>query len=240
MAQPSETITRTFFVEDASGVAITGLVTADFAGPGYRNGAVSAISFTVAEIGAGVYSVAYTLPASAGLVDFYFAPVLATRFIRWPDLSEEVEQHDLTSLYGAVAKPTIVLNATGAPSNEIELKFITGDQHEATFTVKNSDGTVVDLVAAGYSNWKFGVKNALQTAVPGVVPYLLNANISGDANGVITMVIPEGASFYGLLATGESATTGARWSLEADYAGDATKTRTLGRGACTVLRKETL
>lgn len=240
MAQPSDVITRTFKVVDASDAAVTGLVTADFTLPGYRNGSSTSIAFTITEISAGYYKIAYTLPSSAGLVDGWFLPVSSSNFIVWPDLTEEVEAQDLTSLYGAVSRPTIVLNATGSPSNEIELKFTKGDYHAVTFTVKNSDGTVVDLVSAGYSNWKFGVKNALQTAVASVVPYLLSTGITGDALGVVTMIVPEGASFYDLLATGSDATTGARWSLEADLGGDATKTKTLGRGACTVIRKETL
>lgn len=239
MAQPSEVITRTFQVIDAAGAPVTGLVTASFTMPGYRNGAVVSLAFTITEISGGYYKIAYTLPSSAGIVDGWLLPVTTTYYIVWPDLTEELEQYDLTALYGAVSKPTIVLNASGAPSNEIELKFVYKDYHSVSFTVKNSDGTAVDLVAAAYSNWKFGVKNATQTSVTSVVPYVLTTGITGDALGVITMIVPETASFYDLLAVGSDSTQGARWSLEADLGGDTSKTKTLGRGICTVLRKET-
>ncbi len=240
MAQPSETIVRVFSVNDAAGAAVTGLTTASFTLTGWRNGVSAAITWSIAELTLGRYTLTYALPSSAGIIDFIFAPVSASNFVVWPDLTEEVEQYDLTALYGAVSKPTIVLNASGAPSNEIELVFIKSDYHSVTFTVKNSDGTAVDLVAAGYTNWKFGVKNALQTAVASVVPYLLTTGITGDANGVVTVVVPESASFFGLLTDGVDATTGARWSLEADLGGIVSQTKTLGRGICTVRRKETL
>jgi hypothetical protein len=239
MAQPAEIVTRTFSVIDAAGAAVTGLVTASFTGVGFRNGTATSIPFTITEISGGRYQIAYTLPSTAGVVDLYFFPVTTTYFIQWPDLTAEVEAYDLTALYGAVSKPTIVLNSSGAPSNEIELKFIYNDWHSVTFTVKNSDGTAVDLVAAGYNNWKFGVQNEGQTTVTSVVPYQQTTGITGDASGVVTIIVPETASFYGLLAVGAASTSGARWSLGADYGGDVAKTRTLGRGVCTVMRKET-
>lgn len=240
MAQPGDTITRTFKVVDASGTAVTGLTTGSFTLTGYRNGASSSITHTVVEIGSGFYSVAYPLPATAGLVDAWFVPTSASNFIEWPVLTGEVEAQDLVSIYGIVAKPVVVLNATGAPSNEIELKFIKNDYHSISFTVKTQAGVAVDLVAAGYNNWKFGVKNKDQSVVASVVPYSQTTGITGAADGTVTIVVPETASFYGLLATGVDQTTGARWSLEADEGGDSTKTRTLGRGPATVVRKETL
>jgi hypothetical protein len=240
MAQPSDTNTRTFKVVTAAGVAVTGLTGASFTLTAFRNGSSSSITPTITEISGGRYSLAYALPSTGGIVDVYFDPVSASNFVEWPDLSEELEAHDLTSLYGAVAKPTIVLNASGAPTNEVELKFIKEDYHEVTFTVRNSDGTAVDLVAEGYTGWRFGVKNEGQTTVASVVPYLQTTGITGAASGVVTIVVPETASFFGLLAAGVAATTGARWSLEANEGGDAAKTRTLGRGGCVVMRKETL
>lgn len=238
MAQPGDTITRTFKVVDAAGAAVTGLNTASFTCTGYRNGSASTISHTVVEIGSGRYSVAYVLPSSAGLVDAWFTPVSASNYIVWPDLTEEVESYDLTALYGAVVKTTISLNATGAPTNEIELRFIKNDYHSVTFNVRDSAGVAVDLSA--WDTWRFGVKNADQSTVGGVVPYLQTTGITANASGVVTIVVPETASFFGLLTTGQASTTGARWSLEGNEAADATKTRTVGRGVCTVLRKETL
>lgn len=232
MAQPGETITRTFKVVDASDTAVTGLTTSSFTMTGYRNGAASTITFTVAEIGGGRYSVAYVLPSSAGLVDGWFLPTSASNFIVWPDLTEEVEAQDIAALAAAVIRTTVALTATGAPTNEISLTVTKDNYHSITFTVKDSAGVAIDLSA--WINWRFGVKSSDQTTTI----YLQTTGITATSAGVVTIVLPEGATVFSALTTGNNSIT-LRWSLEGDEAADLTKTRTIARGDFIIVRKET-
>lgn len=237
MAQPSETITRLFEVVNVDGTntGCSGLTGGSFTLAAYRNGAVTSITPTITEIGAGQtgrrYSIAYALPSSPGLVDIFFYPTSASLYIVWPDLTGEVEADDFTSVKSAVVRTVSTLNATGAPTNTIDLAVIKNCYHSITFTVKNTDGSAVDL--SGFNNWSFGVKDKTQAATT----YALTSGITADANGLVTIVLPEDASVYSALATGEDAVE-LYWSLQGDEAATATKSRVMARGRFRIMRKE--
>lgn len=240
MAQPSDTITRVFEVINVNGTSTgtTGLTGASFTSTAYRNGASVSMVPTITSLGAGLvgtrYSVAYTLPSTPGLVDFFIAPTSSSLYIVWPDLTGEVEADDFTSVKAAVVRTVATLGASGAPTNTITLSVIKNCYHVITFTIKNSDGSVVPL--DGFNNWTFGVKNKAQTTVTGV-PYALTA-VTADANGLVTITVPETATVYDYLATGEDATTDLFWSLQGDEAATASKSRVMARGQFIIIRKE--
>ncbi len=240
MAQPSDTITRVFEVINVNGTSsgTTGLTGASFTSSAYRNGASIVMTPTVAELGAGLvgtrYSVAYTLPSTPGLIDFFIAPTSTSLYLVWPDLNGEVEADDFTSVKAAVVRTVATLGASGAPTNSLTLSVIKNCYHNIHFTIKDSTGAAVDL--SGFNNWTFGVKNKAQTTVTGV-PYALTA-VTADANGLVTITVPETATVYDYLAAGEDATTDLYWSLQGDEAATASKSRVMARGAFIIQRKE--
>lgn len=231
MAQPAEQITRVFKRLTVADVAVTGSVTADFTLAAYVSGVLTSLTWSITEIGTGHYKLIYTLP-TAGQLCIFFEPATGTDYIRWADLDGELELYDLTSLYGAVVRPVVQLTATGAPTGEIALSVTKSNYHSITFSVKNTDGTAVDLSA--WNAWRFGVMSANQSTTI----YLQTTGITASAGGVVTIVLPEGATVFAALTTGVDSIA-LRWSLEGDEAADATKTRTVARGAFTIVRKET-
>lgn len=238
---PGDTWKMTIGIQTPSGVAAgAGVVVGDLSVRGYVNGAVAALApaLTFIEtIGAwSQYRLDIVLPAlSVDAVTWFKAvllPVVPTAYALDRLAAEvEIETADLGLLYSIAAVPVISVISAGGPVGDISVRVVKADYAVVSFTVRDQSGAAIDL--SGYTTPQFGVKDQLQATT-----YLQTAGITMTAGGLVTIAIPEGASFYALLLTGVDQ-IGLFFSFNADQGGDATKTRTLARGPLTVVRKET-
>jgi hypothetical protein len=238
MGQPGDAVVRTIYRKSAGlGLPVTGKVTADFTVGAWLDGVVASVSASITEIGSAgpdgqAYKLAYTNPGTKGRFALRAPAASPSTDIVWPEFEEEIENNDNDSLYNVLVVPVVSVVSLGGPQGDISLRVVNGDYAPVSFTVKDQSGAVVDL--SGYNNAHFRVWNKLHATM---VAYDQTAGITMTAGGLVTIGIPEGASFYSEWTTSEDPAI-RYWQFTADQAADATKTRTLARGTITILRKE--
>lgn len=238
---PADTWKMTIGIQTPAGVAAgAGVLVGDLSVRGYVNGVVSALAPALTFIETvGVWSqyrLDIVLPALSVDAVTWFKAVMqpvAPLVYALDRLAAEVELEpaDLGLLYAIAAVPVISVISAGGPVGDLSIRVVKSDYAVVSFTVKDQAGAAIDL--SGYSTPQFGVKDQAQATT-----YLQTAGITMTSGGLVTIAIPEGASFYALLTTGVDQ-IGLFFSFNADQAADATKTRTLARGPLTVVRKET-
>ncbi len=231
--RPGDTVLRVFRRLTAAGVAVTGKVTGDFTLTAFVAGASNSPSWSITELTNGYYRLSVTYPSTLNdtIFDVYLAPFSGTDYLQWPDLSGGVESQDLDSIYSVAARQ-VVSSAVSTKNSEIPITLIKSCYAPLVFTITDQAGNPIDL--SGWNNWHFGVKSQDQTAFT----YSQTSGITASALGVVTVNVPEGASFFAALTIGINSVS-LYYSLEGDMASDATMTTTILRGPLYVVRKET-
>lgn len=172
-----------------AGVAVTGLVTANFSVAYYLGITVPTAVFTVTEISGGRYRVALTLPGTAGYFSIFITSNAGYTVEngRW---FGQLEAQDITSMYAIVVRPLSQLSGTSALASEVLLNLNANRYKSLSVSIVDQAGAAIDL--SGYNNWRFNVwdQKHLQSL------YSLNTGITGSAGGVVAWTVPETAAFF--------------------------------------------
>jgi hypothetical protein len=236
---PGYTVSFMLLAQTTAGIPAAGLTLSGITVTGTLNGAGATVAPALTEVdtvGAWRrYKLDITIPALSGAVSWFTVtaqPVAQNIvFDTLRCLEGEIEAVDLASLYSVVASPVVSVVADGGPSGDISWRFVKNTYSVLSFTVKDQSGNVIDL--SGYTVPTLGIKSQDQVATT----YTQTTGITRSAAGLVTITVPESASFYSALTTGQDSAT-LYWTFVANEAGDATKTRCLSRGQLTILRNE--
>lgn len=232
--QAAEQFATTVDIYDADGNGVTGLTSGDITFPCYVDGdsAGNLGIDTWTEIGGGKYKFEVTLDAENGYHQIFPTPDDATYEADPPVFEGEIEANDKDSIAALVVRqPVLSLGTNVPPFRDFTIRTYKGDYREVTIPILDDAGDAIDL-SSGWNDAVFGVKSADQTTVS----YSQSSGIT-LGNGTAIVAIPESASFYSALATGQSQVE-LWWSLEIDPDDD-TKTRTVRSGKLIIHRKET-
>lgn len=217
-----------------AGVAVLGLVTANFTVAYYLDATVPTAVFTVTEISGGRYRVALTLPGTAGYFSIFITSNAGYTVEngRW---FGQLEAQDITSLYAIVVRPQSQLAGTSALASEVTLNLNANRRKSLTVSVVDQAGAVVDL--SGYNNWRFTVWDQKHAATI----YSLSSGITGSALGVVAWVVPETAGFFAqidaVIANGDSQMV-LYFDMIADQAATPANTECIFRGQLVLTRYE--
>lgn len=218
------------------GVPVTGLVLADFVATGRLNATTPTISFTVTEIGSGVYRLAVTTPAT--ILPAWFNLVITTVAGytvlrgRWAGM---LRARTVDDVYNLAAVPVVTGGANDLSLRNRTLELIAYRYKEVAFTLLDQSDNPIDL--SGYNNWRFSVWTKTHS---GSI-YTLSSGITGSALGAIAFAVPEDAAFFSnitaAIAAGEDFVT-LYWDLVADKASTAIKSETILYGQLPLWRFE--
>lgn len=245
MTQPGDTTHRLIRVKDGSGAAVTGLTLASFTIDAYAKG-YGAAEFTtytsgasITELGGGRYRFSFAMPAAAGWFDVMIRPV-NTSYLVWSSHFEgEIETQDYDSLYGNILRPVATLTTNAQLGNSVPLELIANRYRSLSITIRDQAGATVDL--STYTNLKMSVRSKDQTttkwdAGPSGTP--TNFVITGSVGGVLSIEIPEDATFFAALTAG-SDLVNLYWEVTGDMGGSAAKTIPIIRSsALNLMRRE--
>jgi hypothetical protein len=224
---------------DAAGAIVTGKVQADFTWPAWLDGAPVVLTCaSFAEIAAGKYKLALTMPATLGRIRIDLGVAAGTDTIDPPILEGRITANDIDSVATiAATPPSVALAANVRPGSDFSIEVFKGDGRTITIPIYDDDGALIDLTL--WENFKIGIKNASQTAVGSDLPYSQTTGITAPATGLLAWAIPEDCSAYNVHPAGHTKTT-LYFSAEANKIADgATKTRTLRAGLFVIRSKET-
>ncbi len=232
---PGATVTYTIGRRTPGGLAVAGKLAADFLVAMYLDGVPASVSPSWAEIGRNgswqEYACGLVLPATKGQVKLTWQVVAG-----YDQLSPSADQfallnNDDDALAAIIASPIVSVVNAGGPQGDIALRLVKNTYAPIAFTVRDQAGNPINLSA--YNNPIFAVKNKAQT----VLAYSQSSGITMSAGGLVTIGVPETASFYAQLTTGVDQIS-LYYTLLADEAADTAKTRCLARGPLSVVRTE--
>lgn len=216
-----------------AGAANTGKVLGDLSYAFSLDGVVTAITPTLTE-GATIgtwrrYTFNFTAPATTGELIVKLDPddgVLA-----YDVIADSVVQYDMDAIASLLTSPVIATLTSGGPSGDTTLRLVKSTYVPITFTVRDATGAAVDL--SGYNAADFAIRSKDQTTTS----YSQTSGITMTAGGLVTIAVPENASFYAALTTGIDSVE-LYWDFVADEASDTAKTRCLARGKLQLMRTE--
>jgi hypothetical protein len=215
------------------GVAVTGLVTADFAVAGYIGATTPGASFTVTEESGGWYRLAITTSGTAGWQQYV---VSSTGRTVSPDVwAGDLMANDFDTIYAAVIRPSATLASAAVIASALGLDVIANRYTPISVSVTDQNSAVVNL--SGYNNWRFNVWTRDHS---GSI-YTLASGITGSALGVVAWAIPENAAFYSQIDAAIAAGSDSLqlyYDMVADMAGTPAQSRTIFRGNLTLYRYE--
>ena len=216
-----------------AGAANTGKVLADLSYAFSLDGVVTSITPTLTE-GATTgtwrrYTFNFTAPATTGELVVKLDP--DDGVLSYDTITDSVVQYDMDSIASLLTSPVIATLTSGGPSGDTTLRVVKSTYVPIAFTVRDATGAVVDL--SGYDTPIFAIKSKDQTTTT----YSLNSGIVMTAGGLVTIPIPEGATFYAALTTGNDSIE-LYWDFVANEAATASKTRCLARGKLVLMRTE--
>jgi hypothetical protein len=219
--------------QTAAGAAATGKVIGNLTYKITLNGADAGITPTLTE-GATVgswrlYTLNLTAPATAGQLVIHLEP--NDGVLSYDSISDEVTRYSADDVLSLATSPVIATLTSGGPSGDTTLRLVKNTYVPISFTVRDATGAAVDL--SGYDAGDFSVKSKDQTTTT----YSQTTGISMTAGGLVTIAVPDNASFYSALTTGADAVE-LYWDFVADEASDTAKTRCLARGRLQLLRTE--
>lgn len=223
-----------FKVEDAAGAGVTGLLTGQFTVTDIEDGAAVALTVNnFAEIGGGWYSYDVTTgsttatPLTLEVTSSNAAHVMVNNI-----QTVELEVNDLDALAAVVVTPVAVSTVTSTPAVDTQLVLDKDRYHEVRVSIVDQNGSAIDL--SGYNNWSFDVETEAQDISPA---YNQTTGISGTAGGLLSLDIPETASFFAELTAGNDTVT-LYYNVKADKAATATQTQNIMRGTILLRRSE--
>lgn len=216
MTEPSNTVTKFFYVSTAAPAAVTGLTIGNFLVVAvYKPRSSAPVAWTHAsalvDLGTslgvgwnGWYAWTYTMPA-AGDSDcaIDITPTNAAHFLRFAASQGELEPKDLLSIYNAASKPVVTINGQGTIGQITPITLINKRYRKLTFTFVDSNGANIDMTAGvTYTNYVFGTRSKTdQTATP---PKADQTTGIVGGNGYVEVTILEAASFFNALTEGAS------------------------------------
>lgn len=191
----------------------------------------------VVDQGAGYYSVEVDMPVSAGRLRLDPHCLNPTTDTVDPEIFEgEVTVYSLDDVAALAARPpSITLASNVGTDAPFRIEVFKGDARTLQIPIYDEDGTLVDL--STWNSLRFSIQNEAQTTDAPHLPYNQTTGITGGADGILTIVLPETCSAYGKLTAGQSSVT-LYWSADGDP-NDDTLTRTLRGGSFVIKRKET-
>lgn len=217
-----------------SGVAVLGLLTANFTVFYGLDATTPAAVFTVTEISGGRYRVALTLPGVAGWMSIFITSN-AGYTVENGRLFGQLEAQDFGSLFAVVVRPLSQLAGTSALASEVAINLNANRRKALSVSVVNQAGAAVDL--SGYNNFRFSVWDQKHLATI----YLLNTGITGTVGGVVSWTVPETASFFtqidASIANGDSQLV-LYYDMIADAAATLANTECIFRGQLILTRYE--
>jgi hypothetical protein len=216
-----------------AGAAATGKVIGDLTYSITLDGVDAGITPTLTE-GATVgtwrlYTLGFTSPATVGQLVISLEP--DDGHLKYDTISDDVVLYSADDVLSLVTSPVIATLTSGGPSGDTTLRLVKSTYVPIAFTVRDATGAAVDL--SGYNAGDFSIRSKDQTTTT----YSQTTGISMTAGGLVTIAVPENASFYAALATGVDAVE-LYWDFVADEASDTAKTRCLARGRLQLLRTE--
>ncbi len=221
--------------QTSAGVAATGKVVGNLTVQDNLNGAAVSVTYGLTEgstYGAWrEYFLTFTSPATTGQLAIFLQP--NDGFLAYDMIQDELTANSIDEIASLISAPATSTLEVGGPSSDLLIRAVKNTYVPAMFTVRDANGNALNI--SGYTGLRFGVKNQAQS-----VTYSQTSGITlvgGGTSGVVTVEIPENASFYSELTTGVDAVT-LYWDLVGDDAGSSTKTRCLARGQLSVVRTE--
>jgi hypothetical protein len=206
--QPGDSVDHYFEVRTPAGVAVTGLVTADFTFTAWHTpyGGTSA-SWThgaaVTELAAGRYRVRFALPATAGAWGFYLTH--ATHIVTPVGWEDELETYDLDAIAAIVAKPVVRLQGSGTLGEAAAVPDLIAFR-KAILTLSVLDGNGDPYDFTGWANFAVGFRSP--STQSGGAPRLdaVHGTPTGFAMvvsaGLITLTIPDDLSIFSAITEG--------------------------------------
>lgn len=210
-----------------AGVAVTGLVAANFTVTGYLSATTPVIAFTATEISSGFYRLAVTLPGTAGWLTLIVTQ--GSNTVQQGRYFGEIEAQDSDSLYDLVIRPVVTLTGATALASEVTLELVANRFASVAMSITDQANAAVDL--SGYNNFKFTVWDRTHS----ITKYELASGITGSAGGALAFDIPENASFFSQIDATLTAGTADSVTLYYDVIGD--KAATPGKTVCVVRGK---
>lgn len=237
MPLPGDTVTYTIGRRTPGGRPVAGKLAADFHVGMYLNGAPAAVSPSWAEIGVDgswqEYACGLVLPATKGRVKITWQPTYPSLDQLSPTSDQfALLNNDLDSIGSIITSPIVSVVNAGGPQGDVALRLVKNTYAPIAFTVRDQAGNPINL--SGYTTPIFAVKNKAQATLA----YSQSSGITMTSAGLVTIAVPEGATFYAQLTPAGTDQITLYYTLLADEAGDATKTRCLARGPLAVVRTE--
>jgi hypothetical protein len=219
--------------QTVAGAAATGKVIGDLTYKITLNGVDAGLTATLTE-GATVgswrlYLLGFTSPATVGDIVIHLEP--NDGVLSYDTITDSVVLYSADDLLALVTSPVIATLTSGGPSGDTTLRLVKSTYVPIAFTVRDATGAVVDLSA--YNAGDFSIRSKDQTTTT----YSQTTGITMTAGGLVTIAVPENASFYAALTTGIDGVE-LYWDFVADEAADTAKTRCLARGRLQLLRTE--
>jgi len=216
-----------------AGAAATGKVIGDLTYKITLDGVDAGITptlTTVATVGNWrLYTLGLTAPATAGQLVIHLEP--DDGHLSYDTISDDVVLYSPDDIIALITSPVVATLTSGGPSGDTTLRLVKSTYVPIVFTVRDATGTVVDL--SGYNGADFSIRSKDQTTTT----YSQTTGIAMTAGGLVTIEVPEAASFYAALTTGVDSIE-LYWDFVADEAATATKTRCLARGRLILMRTE--
>lgn len=242
MLKAGAVIPLQFWVYQVDGVTPrTGLVQGDFTWSAWLDDATQALTLSdFTEIGGGGYFVRVAVPSSVGSAFRIEPSVTATPTdVLDPGVFEGViTANDIDDVAVFAARPpSVTLAQNVSPQSAFSITVFKGDGRTIQIPIYDDNGELINLTL--WQNFRFSIQNTAQTEESGYLPYHQNTGVSGDANGLLSVVLPEDCSAYNSHPTGHKDTKH-WWSVDANLIADGTsKTRTLRAGPFIIKSKET-
>ena len=219
--------------QTAAGAAATGKVIGNLTYKITLNGVDAGLTATLTEgvtVGAWrLYTLGFTAPATVGDLIIHLEP--NDGVLSYDTISDTVTLYSADDIFAMVTSPVIATLTSGGPSGDTTLRLVKSTYVPIAFTVRDATGAVVDL--SGYNAGKFSIRSQDQTTTT----YSQTTGITMTAGGLVTIAVPENATFYASLTTGVDSVE-LYWDFVADEAANTAKTRCLARGRMQLLRTE--
>ncbi|HYG66690.1 MAG TPA: hypothetical protein VD838_03490 [Anaeromyxobacteraceae bacterium] len=224
MSQPADTVTKVVHVVDASGAGVEGLDLADFEFVALEDGAAYTHNSTIEEIGDGDYKWTFSQPSSRAHKYIRIRPTNAAHrcvmtAARSVCYEGEVENQDLDSIYAATARPVISLTGEGTLGQKVPITLHKDRWRKLEFQIVDENDEPVAL-DSDYDGWAIGVRSADQSTTEWDGT---GAIIVPDDSGLLTVEIPENASFFAALTEGTAQVT-LYYEIVANLGGNSAKT----------------
>jgi hypothetical protein len=215
MAQPGDTTHRLIKIIDANGAGVTGLVLANFTFTAYSRGygaaawSPYAAAPALVEIGSGLYSIAFSLPNSAG---WWRVLIEHSTHRVWNGSWEgELETQDWDSLYGSIVQPVATLSTSAQLGMPLPVTLGAYRWRRLVIPVKDGSGVLYTNLATDFpsatlrlsvrskdqlTKWDAGPSATISAGTGTAADFVITTSGS-----TLTIEIPKDSSFFSLLPT---------------------------------------